>query len=483
MISVVLVYMMVYACSACIIEQPSITLGDRYTLYDNNDILICKVVATPPCRTHPSLILQSQMGEKTVIIPFDQREYEYEKYKKIAYFYRIEEMELDRVYEWSVKADNTLGPYRIRISDKSDFHEHSYLLVSNMDISDNSLYIQKSLSEMDWDKYDMLIHNGNFAFDLQDKDGSNGDLFFKSMGSIVSQVPYMVVGGYRDNIDNSRMMNYRYKMPSSDIHMMSNNIYHIKQGSAIMIFINGMQYIHSDTRELYHKVLSDIFARCANSPKILWKIVFISTNYYCTSEELECNSNVYEMKALMDYLEKNRVHVVFDSQRDVYKRYKPIDMSFNIRRTEMKTRYGMETVDNNTIFISYGSSGNKYSAKNGDIEGGGVQSSMISYTNASFNTYMKISIKPYYMKIDTIDTTSGLALDSYEISISSSYNIHPYKTMYFILMIISSSLLVLIILIYNIVYHSHPKDDQHITRVTSRYWDDIDLTVVDVYNK
>ena len=467
------------ACvAACIVEQPSITLGSRSTLGGKTDVLVAKVLAAPPCHADPALLLSSAMGEKLAISPFAREEYEDGKYRRVAFFYKIEEMELDRSYEWSVKADNLLGPFQIKLHDKSDFHEFNYLLVSNLDASDGSNAVHKALGDLNWTRYDMLVHNGNFAFDLQDRDGLNGDLFFKSLGQVSSQVPTMVVPGPRDAHDSFRMINFRFRMPGAHQDS-SNSLYHVVQGANLFVMVNG-QYFVLAPPEAKQLMLARIRQLLTAKP-FIWKIVVISSSFYCLPDEAECGANNYHLAPLLSLFLSCKVSLVLSSQKDVYHRYAPMDDNFGIIE-DGQTAEAIDRLSNARGMrqVAYGATGNKYR----------IVSNLsaplpphIRYSNPSISeSFLRMTIKSYYLSLELVDAVDLTVKDRLELSMPSSYQ-QSYPAYLFYALVVSPSIVVLLTMLYELRYRKPPVDRSDIMRITNRYWDEVDLTLAEDSSK
>lgn len=61
--------------------------------------------------------------------------------------------------------------------------------------------------------YDLIVHLGDIAYDIQDQNGEKGDLYFEAMEEIFTQTPVIITAGNHDMYDRGRMMNARLSMP------------------------------------------------------------------------------------------------------------------------------------------------------------------------------------------------------------------------------------------------------------------------------
>lgn len=74
--------------------------------------------------------------------------------------------------------------------------------------------------------YDLYMHLGDFAYEIQDSIGKNGDKFFDLVSPAASAVPYIVVGGNHENIDSLQMFNYRFRMPGGRDDILTRNVWY-----------------------------------------------------------------------------------------------------------------------------------------------------------------------------------------------------------------------------------------------------------------
>ena len=82
-----------------------------------------------------------------------------------------------------------------------------------MDISSNSTNTRNAMKMTNWTEYSMLMHSGDFAYDIQDENGLRGDKYFENQSDNNKRVPYQIIPGNHENFDNGKLMNYRFQMP------------------------------------------------------------------------------------------------------------------------------------------------------------------------------------------------------------------------------------------------------------------------------
>jgi hypothetical protein len=84
-------------------------------------------------------------------------------YKSTAYFADLEIIEYDKDYEWTIIGERddkpvSVGPFNFKLKLKDGFDEFNFLIISNMDISENSIMTRKRLSKIKDLTYDGLFH-------------------------------------------------------------------------------------------------------------------------------------------------------------------------------------------------------------------------------------------------------------------------------------------------------------------------------------
>ena len=120
-------------------------------------------------------------------------------YLKTGHFFVAQIIVGDR-YQWSFEnGERSIGPFNFRIRDTSK--EAKFVLMSDMDITQNSNETVKALKQLDWTQYDGLVHAGDYAYDVNVNDGKRGDDYFNALWNILPSVPYLVVAGNHENYD------------------------------------------------------------------------------------------------------------------------------------------------------------------------------------------------------------------------------------------------------------------------------------------
>lgn len=200
-----------------------------------------------------------------------------DQYIRRSYHFRITYDDLLRQDFWQISVNGELRGRRYQFPMLSRYrHEmfHAKLrmfVVSDMDNSINSVAtINKMISIKDW--YDIIIHNGNFAYNIEDDVGMRGDDFFDSIQEAISTKPYIITPGNHENFDDGKFFNFRFRMPglhndnfpvrnhfySFDVrktHFTIFNMdyyYELNKNSPTVKF-NLLKWVHDDLEKSHHR--------------------------------------------------------------------------------------------------------------------------------------------------------------------------------------------------------------------------------------
>lgn len=404
---------------ACVLEEPSIVFGDSVASNGSGEFLVCKVIAINDCKAEPVLTLLSTTGEKVEILPYFKENYAYTpsedyNYTRSAYFFKLEDIELDREYQWSVQATNHIGPFSFKYRDKDEYNRFDYIALSTVDVSNKSLHLFKFLEATDWKQYDALILNGNAALNLEDSNGFVGDNFFKSLGPISSKVPFIIQAGDRDMVDEGKMLNFRFLMPGRSPSF-GNNLFHFTQGSSMMVFINPNYFrlLNDSDKSGFIDNLRSILKE---KQKDQWLIAFISGPQMCFKGE-NCTTQSDEVKAIFEVLSESKVSLILHSQIGVYKKVLTANNDYNCSTTQFNPRNpnyvnGLTT----TVHVVYGISGN--SIQNiSNVPVALWNQSRDSLMNISLpeESFLKLSIRQLKLEVFLVDARTNTTLDTIAI--------------------------------------------------------------------
>ena len=91
----------------------------------------------------------------------------------------------------------------------------------------NSQSLEKLIDFQLDNLYDMVLHIGDMAYNLDTDDGTIGDKFMNKIQPFASKVPYMTCPGNHENADNFTHYRARYNMPAHKVEAIIISITHL----------------------------------------------------------------------------------------------------------------------------------------------------------------------------------------------------------------------------------------------------------------
>ena len=185
-----------------------------------------------------------------------------------------------------------------------------FAVISDYDISDAGQKTLKDLEALDSDKYDFLLHIGDFAYDIEDNNGEKGDKFFEKMSKTFStRIPYMITAGNHEtelDSDNGNLLFYRFNMTGFPVALQNdptfppNSAYTFKAKNAFFVHVNFDLLFKNYTIEREAKLLSWLDSELDLARKswshVDWVIFYAHRPFYCTDmrEEVDdCKTNMF----------------------------------------------------------------------------------------------------------------------------------------------------------------------------------------------
>lgn len=209
----------------------------------------------------------------------------------------------------------------------------------------NGQSIPRLIRDVDQNLYDLIIHNGDFAYDLNTNHGWVGDDFMRLIEPIAARVPYQTSVGNHEIAEKFLHYDKRFTMVNSggtDNGLSNNLFYSFNAGPIHFIAISTEFYYFLDYLGL--EPLSSQWAwlerdlALANQPeeraKRPWVIVFGHRPMYCSSrdgDDCSKDSNILRKGlpfigsyALEKLLYKSGVDVEIYAHEHQYERFLPI---------------------------------------------------------------------------------------------------------------------------------------------------------------
>ncbi|CAD6186683.1 unnamed protein product [Caenorhabditis auriculariae] len=130
-------------------------------------------------------------------------------------------------------------------------------------------------------EFDLIIHLGDFAYDLGKENGSKGDAFMNALEPIMAEVPYMTIAGNHESEQNFLHYENRFTMPFNGFYQ-DNQFWSITIGVLHMIGISTEYYLTGRTYEVqtqYEWLKNDL-----QTNRGKWNVVFMHRPLYCSSK-------------------------------------------------------------------------------------------------------------------------------------------------------------------------------------------------------
>ncbi|KAI6224061.1 Purple acid phosphatase [Aphelenchoides besseyi] len=131
--------------------------------------------------------------------------------------------------------------------------------------------------------FDMVIHNGDIAYDLDRNNGSVGDEFMRQIEPMAAYVPYMITAGNHEQKYNFSHYKERFTMPGTD----NNLFYSFDLGAAHFVTINSeayyfLNYGKAPVKTQWNWLINDLKKATRNRKNVPWIIMYVHRRMYCT---------------------------------------------------------------------------------------------------------------------------------------------------------------------------------------------------------
>ena len=164
-------------------------------------------------------------------------------------FYNVTASDFMEFDFWSLESDGTKTE-KHKLTKRPIVADSTlrFAVISDYDISEAGQKTLRDLEALDSDKYDFLLHIGDFAYDIKDDNGQKGDTFFEKMTSAFStRIPYIITAGNHETdleSDNGKLLFYRFNMTGApayqqnDTSNLPNSAYSFKIKNALFLHVN-----------------------------------------------------------------------------------------------------------------------------------------------------------------------------------------------------------------------------------------------------
>ncbi|CAB3397168.1 unnamed protein product [Caenorhabditis bovis] len=130
---------------------------------------------------------------------------------------------------------------------------------------------------------DMVLHVGDFAYNMNEENGENGDEFFRQIEPVAAYIPYMVSVGNHESFNNFTHYVNRFSMANSE----HNLFYSFDVGKAHIIVFSTEFYFYTEygfeqIANQYNWLLRDLKKANLNRKKVPWIITMGHRPMYCS---------------------------------------------------------------------------------------------------------------------------------------------------------------------------------------------------------
>jgi Icc-related predicted phosphoesterase len=173
--------------------------------------------------------------------------------------------------------------------------------------------------------YDCVFHLGDFAYDLNDREGRQGDDWLNMIQGISARLPYFGVPGNHEVDYNMSHYNSRFKFPANEANEGLGWFYSMNFGPVHFIVFNTEQYFEDGLVESIktHKnwLVEDLKKVNKTRDLIPWVIFLTHHSFYCSVGKKECykQANVLK-KDLEEILFEYSVDLVLQGHVHNYER-------------------------------------------------------------------------------------------------------------------------------------------------------------------
>lgn len=180
------------------------------------------------------------------------------------------------------------------------------------------------VQEADW-----ALHLGDFAYDLNDREGQQGDDWLNMIQRISANIPYMTIPGNHEIDYNYTHYINRFKMPVNDANEGKGFFYSYNMGPAHFVMINLEQYfevVMEDCIETHKNwLIEDLKTANSYRNEVPWIIVFAHHSFYCSVDKSECNKQARLVKdEFEEVFYNNSVDLIIQAHVHNYERDKVI---------------------------------------------------------------------------------------------------------------------------------------------------------------
>ncbi|CAK72338.1 unnamed protein product (macronuclear) [Paramecium tetraurelia] len=288
---------------------------------------------------------------------------------------------LGQIYNYQIYGDinQESETYQFKVPLKEpDNQIHKIIFFGDMDSNWTG---NKSKQTFDWfqsiqnnqSDYDVLIFEGDMAYDLESLDCQQGDFWLRNMTTFTSYYPLLPTPGNHDSGDNYEFDFYRvsFLSPEKPYNTKENyyNFYSVDLGLVHYIFYNPTNIVYDECNQTEIDIMvsimeNDLIEATKNRDKIPWIIVNSHYPMYCSdATDPMCSSNFIALNPFAELFTKYGVAIYMSAHQHNYERDAPFIYNKSQINTGLITDGPEQHLIMNSaapVYVIEGSAGQEY---------------------------------------------------------------------------------------------------------------------------
>lgn len=255
-------------------------------------------------------------------------------YVRSARFFKIHRADLEGCSGYSLVrgADIIDGPIAFPKRPLTTDTNVNLFVVADLDISPDSMTMIREIERMDLNKVDLFMHVGDFAYEIENLNATVGDEFFNQMSKTAKKVPYIISPGNHESYAKGHLLNYRFKMPGTDLNETKANHFFDIVYKGIYFMIVNFDYLYNLHVDEYDKYKKEMYYWMVERINLLnkradvkWRVIVTHRPFSCSDHKaLDCNLNHYTLRVFEDLLVKHGFQFALEGHLHIYARHKPM---------------------------------------------------------------------------------------------------------------------------------------------------------------
>ncbi|CAD8050035.1 unnamed protein product [Paramecium sonneborni] len=288
---------------------------------------------------------------------------------------------LGQIYQYQIYGDANSESlaYQFKVPLKEyDNQIHKIIFFGDMDSNWTG---NKSKQTFDWfqsiqnnqSDYDVLIFEGDMAYDLESLDCQQGDWWLRNMTTFSSYYPLLPTPGNHDSGDNYEFDFYRlsFLSPEQNLNTRNNyyNFYSVDLGLVHYIFYNPTNIVYNESNQdeidyMVEIMEKDLIEATNNRYKVPWIIVNSHYPMYCSdATDPMCSYNFIALEPFAKLFSNYGVAIYMSAHQHNYERDAPFINNKSQENTGLITDGPEQHLIQNSaapVYIIEGSAGQEY---------------------------------------------------------------------------------------------------------------------------